>query len=100
MTASDTDEQMAVHGRLLAMEAMIVQTVWSWAMSQPHPPTALARWLRPLEEQFAEMARDPGNHPAAMQAAQETVQGIGLLLEQTLHEDALRRAGPESSGHA
>jgi hypothetical protein len=97
--ADDTDAQMAIQGRLWALEAMIAQAVWRWTMTQPHPPTALASWLRPIEEALATMQRDPGNHPAAMASAAETVKGTALLLERTLHEEALRRAEPSGSGH-
>ncbi len=90
--------QMAMNGKVFALEAMLVQTVWALAMSQPHPPTVLSKWLRPLEEQIAKMQADPGNHPVAMETARETIQGVGQLLERTLHEEALRRATPEGSG--
>lgn len=100
MADDGTDALMAMQGRMLAIEGMLIQTIWKWAETQPHPPTALASWMRPIEEQFRAMQNDPGNHPAAMTAAVETVQGICLELEATLQRAALLRATPAGSGKA
>jgi len=85
------NQWMELQGRLFAMETMISHLVWRWALDQEHPPTALATYLRPLEEKAAAMAGDPENDQAAMQAAVETIRGIGESLEHALHEEALRR---------
>ena len=100
MADDDKDALMAIHGRQLALEGMLIQTIWKWAETQPHPPTALASWMRPIEEQFQAMQSDPGNHPVAMTAALETVRGICLELEATLQRAALLRATPGGSGRA
>lgn len=95
MKNEDKTEQnawMELQGRFLAMEAMMSHLIWRWALDKEHPPTALATYLRPLEEKAAAMAADPANDAVAMKAAQNTIRGIAESLEHALHEEALRRA--------
>lgn len=82
-------------GRQFALEALVTQLAWSWAGSQPHPPTALAGFLRPVEDGMAKLAASQPSQSAATRAALETVRGIALELERTLQSAALRRAGGE-----
>jgi hypothetical protein len=84
-------------GRQFAVEAMLTHLISKWMLSQPHPPTALGEYLRPLEEGMAKMASHP-NADRSVKAAQTTVREIALELERTLHKEALLRAG--SSGQA
>jgi len=94
------DPWMELQGRLLAFEAMLSHLIWQWALSQEHPPSALSKYLRPLEEKSAALARDPGNHPDAMRGMQETIRGMAETLEHTLHAETLRRADAKGPGQA
>jgi hypothetical protein len=88
------EELEHLFGQAFALEAMLTHLIWAWAKEQPHPPTALSTYLRPIEESMAELGR--GQHGnLAMKAAEETVRGIALELERTLHEEALRRTERE-----
>lgn len=91
MPRSDAEIE-ELFGRQFALEAMLTQLIWAWAKEQPHPPTALAGYLRPVEEGMAKLAASQPTPGDAMRAAQETVRGIALELERTLQEAALRRA--------
>lgn len=73
----------------------MVQLTWMWALDRPHPPTALADFLRPLEQGFQAMAEKPGNHPVQMQAANIFVKNMAETLERLLHAEALRRTETE-----
>ena len=79
-------------GRQFALESMLTHLIWSWAKDQPHPPTALAGYLRPIEQGMAALAANQSSGNVSMQAARETVRQIGLELERTLQKAALHRA--------
>jgi hypothetical protein len=96
----DFDQWAALQGRLLALESALTQLAFRWVLTQPHPPTALSGFLRPLEEDAANMSRDPENHPDAMEAMRLTIQGMGEALEAGLHKAALLRATPDNSGRS
>ncbi len=80
-------------GRQFALEAMLTHLIWSWAKEQPHPPTALAGYLRPVEEGMARFAASQSPENGSIRAAQEAVRDIAKELEKTLQEASLRRAG-------
>jgi hypothetical protein len=91
--ARSEEEIEELFGRQFAVEAMLTH-VWAWAKAQPHPPSALAGYLRPLEEGMDQMANQ-SPRSAAMQAAQATVRQIAEELERTLHRQVVLRAGGE-----
>lgn len=95
--AQGSNQEM--RGQALALEMMVTQLAWEWAMSQPHPPTALSQWMRPIEEAIDAMTADTGNDQCAMQSARETVKGVFRLLEERLHVESLRRAKPKGADH-
>lgn len=93
MARSD-EEIEELFGRQYALESMLTHLIWAWAKDQPHPPSALANYLRPIEEGLAKTAsQSPGS--AAIQAARATVREIGLELERTLQQQALLRTSGE-----
>lgn len=94
MKRSDAEIE-ELFGRQFAMEAMITQLAWAWASSQPHPPTALASYLRPIEQSMQKLDEDPATRGPATAAARETVRQIALELERTLQKAALLRASSE-----
>lgn len=103
-----TDEQTArpeaardqeAHGRILALEMMVTQLAWEWAMTQPQPQASLARWMRPVEETIAQMSAEPANNQHAMQAARSTAKGIFEWIEQRLHSEALHRSQQKGPGN-
>jgi hypothetical protein len=96
----ELDHWMILQGQITALEAAVTQLAFRWGISQPHPPTALSDFLRPLEEDAKKMSADPGNHPVAMQAMSETIRGIAEALEAGLHQAALLRTTSENSGRA
>lgn len=101
MTDDERDQAMLIlNGRMVALEAMLIQTVWRWAESQPHPPLALANWAGPLEQQLATLQSSPEIPPLTLSTALQTFQGVARELERTLHEAALSRATPADSGKA
>lgn len=82
-------EQM--RGHLFVLESMLVHLVWAWARGQDHPPSALANYLRPIEEGMAAMAANPDLRSAAMRHARDALSEIAAELEATLHREVLRR---------
>jgi len=97
---SRSDEEIeALFGRQYALESMLTHLIWSWAKEQPHPPSALSEYLRPIEQGMAALAANQSPESAAMQAARMTVREIALELEQTLQKAALHRAGAKGPGH-
>ena len=94
MPRSDEDIE-ALFGRQFALEAMLTHLIWAWTKDQPHPPSALAGFLRPIEEGMAAMKASQSPPSAAMTAAAETVHGIAVELERILQSAALRRADGE-----
>jgi hypothetical protein len=101
MTDEERDQAMLIlNGRMIALEAMLIQTVWRWAESQPHAPLALVSWMRPLEEQLATLRNSPEIPPLTLEMALQTFQGVQGELEATLRRAALDRATPQNSGKA
>jgi hypothetical protein len=94
-----TDEERIarLEGHSFALEALLARLVWVWTLDQPHPPTALARYLRPVEEQMAVMLASQSPPTAAMQAAHQQVREFAQELERTLQREALNRASGEGS---
>lgn len=91
MSRSDEEIEMLI-GRQFALEAMLTQLIWKWASSQPHPPTALSEYLRPVEDGMAQLAASSPDGSIAMSASRSTVRMIAEELERTLHREALNRA--------
>lgn len=90
----------ALQGRLLAYELFLTQLAFRWGITQPHPPTAIADLLRPIEQFAAAMQHDPANDPAAMTMLQSTVRNMAGVIESGLHAEALRLATAKSPGQA
>lgn len=86
------EEMEELIGRQFALEAMLTHLIWSWAKEQPHPPSALAGYLRPIEEGMERFAASHSPDNASMRAARQAVRDIAKELERTLHEAALRRS--------
>ena len=87
------------HGRILALEMMVTQLAWEWAMTQSQPQAALSRWMRPVEETIALMSAEPANSQRAMQAARATAKGVFEMIEQRLQNEALHRSPPKGPGN-
>lgn len=77
-------------GRQFALETMLTHLIWSWAKDQPHPPSALGNYLRPIEAGVDRMAASQSPESVSMQAAR--VREIAKELERTLQQAALHRA--------
>lgn len=84
----------ALQGRLMVLEAFAAQSAWMWAYTQPHPPTALAMLLRPIEEGLQAARHDPGHNAELFEAAWSTYRDIALRIEELLHQGALFHAPP------
>ncbi|RYC10144.1 hypothetical protein [Ciceribacter ferrooxidans] len=78
-------------GQQFAAEALLTQLIWKWALGQSHPPTELAAFFRPVEEQMQALERA---HPTRrMKAARARTREIAEELGRLLHHEALRRTG-------
>lgn len=88
------EERLArLEGHQFALEALLAGLVWVRVADQPHPPTALSHYLRPVEEQMAAMLASQSPPSAAMQAAHQQVREFAEELERTLQRQALLRTG-------
>lgn len=88
-----------IQGILLAHETLLTHLIWRFAMGQPHPPTALSAYLRPIEEKMAHLLHSQSIPQGIADAAHATTQQIARQLEKTLHVESLRRAKPKGTDH-
>lgn len=92
---TDEERLARLEGHGFALEALLARLVWMWTVDQPHPPTALSRYLRPIEEQMDALLASQSPPSAAMLSAHQQVREFAEEMERTLQREALNRAGGE-----